>query len=495
MGKAQEKLNKIPIIQNPDYLKQKQGILRSLEQFIYQHKHALVFIHALMFFLFLALVMGPLFLPAPMESATIVNNFTLCSQFLLWGIWFPLVFVSVLFSGRSWCGVLCPMGAASEWLNKVGLKRPIPGWLKWEGTPILSFIFVTILGQTIDVRDEATAIAELFGGTLLLALLIGFFYGRKKRAWCRHVCPIGLLLGVFSRLGAVQFATKQVRKGQDQYTEKGICPTMIAINHKHESRHCIQCFRCIKPQSEGGLFIKLRKWGEEIIQIRHHNPNLAEIAFIFLGTGIALGGFLWLILPEYTLWREQIGTWFINHGWYWIGYSGPSWLMSVHPEARQTYNWLDFMMIVGFMLGCMIIVSMVLSLCTALSAYFAGVFHARGSFKERFIELGYQFTPVAMLSIIISLGDKLFSELHLWGMSPTLLSITKGSLLLLSMLWSISLSRKLLLELGVTRLGNLISLIPGSLGTLFIGISWWPAIFGIHSSLLEQYRQHLMILH
>jgi len=495
MRTAQEKLNKIPVILNPDYIKQKNNLLKSIEKFIYKHKAALVYLHAIMFLFFLVLTIGPLLLPTPLENATIFNNFTLCSQFLLWGIWFPCVFISVLFSGRSWCGVLCPMGAASEWVNTVGLKRPIPGWLKWEGTPILSFIFVTILGQTIDVRDEASAIAELFGGTLILALLIGFFYGRKKRAWCRHVCPIGLLLGVFSRLGAVQFATKQLRSGQDHYTEKGICPTMIAINHKQESRHCIQCFRCVKPSSQGGLFIKLRQWGEEIIQIRAHNPNLAEVLFIFSGTGIALGGFLWLILPEYTLWRDHIGTWFINQGWYWIGLSGPSWLMSVHPEERQIYNWLDFLMITGFMISCMLIVTLLLSLCTALSAYIAGFWQKKYSFKNRFIELGYQFTPVAMLSIIISLGDKLFSELHLLGMHSTLLSIIKGTLLAFSMLWSLHLSRKLLLQQGIKGLGNFFSILPGSLGTFLVGIAWWPAIFGIHYSLLEHYRHHLVLLH
>jgi hypothetical protein len=496
MTSAREKLSKINVAVNPEYLKRRNKFFIKLENFIYRHKNKLVFIHAALFLLFLVLIALPLFLPQPAEQATAFTNFSLFSQFLLWGIWFPLVFVSVLFTGRSWCGILCPMGAASEWATKIGLQYKIPNWLKWDGTPILSFLLVTILGQTVDVRDQATAIAEIFGGTLVLALLIGFFYGKqKKRAWCRHVCPIGLLLGIFSRLGIVQFAAKQLQMGGDRYTEKGICPTMISINHKQESRHCIQCFRCVKPTSKGGLFVKLRRFGEEIIQIREHSPSLGEVWFIFLSTGISLGGFLWLILPSYQSLRQTIGEWLIEQGWLWIGNSGPGWLMSVHPELRQTYNWLDFFMIVAFMLTCMLLVTIVLSVCTLASSYLAGLFHADKTLKDRFIELGYQFAPVAMISIIIGLGDTLFSTLHhTLKINNSSLSAIKIVLITSSIIWSIYLGKCLLLRQNVNGIKNWIALIPGILGSLFVGIAWWPAIFGVNFSLLEQYRQQLIFL-
>ena len=494
------KLQHIPVRveMNPRYAERKNGIAFKIEQFFYQHKNKLIFVHLAMFIIFLSLIVVPILLPSPQEDATLFNNFTVFSQFLLWGVWFPLVFASVLFSGRSWCGVLCPMGAASEWMTKIGLKRHIPGWLKWEGTPIISFLLVTILGQTVDVRDQASAMAEIFGGTLLAALLIGFFYGKQnKRAWCRHVCPIGLLLGVFSRLGIVQFASKHLRINgtqKDQYTEKGVCPTMIAISQKKESRHCIQCFRCVKPSSPGGLFVELRPFGEEIINIRGHSPSLGEILFIFMSTGISLGGFLWLILPSYQMMRQTVGTYLIENGWTFIGNPGPSWLMSVHPLERQVYNWLDFFMIVAYMMTFMLLTTFVLSFCTGLSSYIAGKFHAEGKLKDRFIELGYQFTPVAVISIIIGLGETLFSTLQSIGMSNFSLSVLKGGLLFGSILWSIHLGRKLLLKQNIQKKGLWIAMLPGVLGSLMIGLAWWPAIFGVHFSLLAEYRQHLAMI-
>ena len=332
-------LGEIPVlVSNRHASEKKPGLTATIEHFFVQQRDQLVWVHAVMFIFFLAVVALPLFLGDPPEDATPLTHFTTFANYAMWGLWFPLVLLSVIFTGRSWCGLLCPMGAAAEWANKVGLQRAIPRWMRWEGTPIVSFLLITILGQTVGVRDHPEAIAEVFGGTMLIAILIGFIYGRNKRAWCRHICPIGLLLGIFSRIGAVQFIAKRPRSGGDQYTEKTVCPTMIDISRKEESRHCIECFRCVHPKTKGGLRLKLRHPGKEVENIRQHNPNLFEVWFLFLGTGIALGGFLWLVLPQYGSLRKSIGEWFIENGHYWIGESGPWWLMSVHPERREVFN-------------------------------------------------------------------------------------------------------------------------------------------------------------
>jgi hypothetical protein len=451
------------------------GAMARVEAFFACHRERLVYLHVVMFFFFLAMVLGPLALPEPPEGATPLTHFTTFANFAMWGLWFPLVFLSVIATGRSWCGLLCPMGAASEWANKRGLQRAIPAWLRWEGAPIVSFLFITILGQTVGVRDHPEAIAEVFGGTMLLAVIIGFVYGRNKRGWCRHACPIGLLLGVFSRLGAVQFAPKKA--GGDGYTEKGVCPTMIDIPRKEESRHCIECFRCVNPKSRGGLFLRLRRPGEEVEQIREHHPNPAEIAFLFLGTGAVLGGFLWLVLPSYQVLRQTLGTWFIDRGMYWIGESGPWWLMSVHPERREVFTWLDFFMITGYMAAWTVAIAVLLSLTTALAAAVAGRLGADGGFARRFVELGYQYAPVAMVSLIIGLGAELFvplAQLH-----PQAPGTAKGVLFTASLLWSLYLGDRILLRQGLSGVKRLLPLLPGLAGSMAVGLAWWPAIFGL----------------
>ena len=436
-----------------------------IETVFVRHRDRLRYLHAAMFCGFLSIIVVPLFLPTPTGKTSPLSDYVSFANYALWGLWFPLVFLSVIFTGRSWCGIFCPMGAAAEWANGVGLKREIPRWLRWEGTPVVSFLIITILGQTLGVRDHASGAAELFGGTMGVAVLTGFLYGRKKRAWCRHACPIGLLLGVFSRLGAVDFKPRTLLPGGEGYTERGPCPTMIDLPRKTETRHCIECFRCVSPTAKGGIHLDLRRPGIEIENIRDHHANAVEVWFLFLATGIALGGFLWLVLPQFDLLRQTVGEWAVDHDRLWLGEPGPGWLVSNHPDEHEVFLWLDFVMITGFMLACSAAMAAVLGTLTALSAKLSG---------GRFTELGYQYAPVAMVSLVVGLGGKLFEPLGTsWGQG------IKGTLFLIGLIWSIHLGQCILARQGLPFSKRLLPLLPGLLGSLAVGAAWAPAIFGL----------------
>ncbi len=451
----------------------------AIESFFVRFRPYLPWVHAAMCVVFVVIMVVPLLLPDPPESATPLTHFTTFANYAIWGLWFPLLFLSVIFTGRSWCGLLCPMGAASEWVNKIGLQRPIPGWLRWEGTPVISFVATTVLGQTLGVRDHAEAAAGIFGGTMAAALLIGFLYGRKKRAWCRHACPIGRVLGLYSRMGAVQFAPKIRLPGQDSYTEKGVCPTLIDLSRKKESRHCIECFRCVNPQAKGSVRMELRRPGVEIEQIREHRANPVEAWFLFLDTGVALGAFLWLVLPQYQKWRQALGAWAIDRQWDWLLQIGSPLLVSVHPERAEVFLWLDFVMIVGFMLACMVALTVLLAATTSASARLAGLVGGDGSFGQRFAELGYQYAPVAMMSLVIGLGGMLFDPIKNTPLGVPGMHALKGGLFLLGVIWSIWLADRILVRQGVAAARRWIPLLPSVAGSIAVGIAWWPAIFGL----------------
>ncbi|MDE2166287.1 MAG: 4Fe-4S binding protein [Alphaproteobacteria bacterium] len=446
-------------------------ITRRIEAVVIRARPFLPFVHATMAVFFIGLIALPVLLPPTHVTKVLAG----AANWLIWGLWFPLVFLSVLFSGRSWCGALCPMGAASEWLNRIGLKRPVPRWLRWEGAPIVSFLVITILGQTVGVRDYPDAILEVFGGTLAAALAVGFLYGRgrEKRAWCRHACPIGLLLGVFSRLGIVDLMPKRPVAGGDTYTERGLCPTMIDLKRKTESRHCVMCLRCVQPDRAGGLQLRLRALGAEVADIAHHHPVASELWFLYLGTGAALGGFLWLALPQYQWLRQVIGAWAIDRGWTWIGNPGPAWLMVVHPEAREVFVWLDFFLIVGWMVGVMLVLAAALALSNVLTAALAGRFGAAAPFRKRLVITGYQVAPAAMVSLLLGLGIELF------GLMPANLArVVELGLLATSVLWGASLGWRILGNLGLQGIGRVVSLVPGIAASIGIAAAWWPAIAG-----------------
>jgi len=452
-------------------------IAAPVEAFFVRNIRWLPWVHAVMFVAFVGLILVPALLPDPPESAGPFDHLTPFANLALWGVWFPLLLLSVLATGRSWCGILCPMGAASEHASKRGLRLTPPRWLTWPGTPVLSFIVVTVLGQTTGVRTHPEAAAEIFGGTMAAAILLGWLFAPGKRPWCRHACPIGLLLGVFNRLGAVEFAPKRPEPGGDLWNDRGVCPTMIDLKRKTETRHCIECFRCVSPPAQGGLFLRLRRPGEEIEQIARRNPNLSEILFLFLGGGVALGGFLWGVLPLFNRLRDTLGEWAIDHDLMWLLDSGPSWLMSVHPERREVFLWLDFVMIAGFMAATMLAFTVGLSALTWAAAWVAGRLGAGRTQGRRFLELGYQFTPIAMVSLLLGLGGGLFTALKSLGLPPEAVAGIKVALFAIGIVWSLWLAARILAAQNLTGWRMAPALLPGLAGTAAVALAWWPALF------------------
>ncbi len=455
----------------------KKPLLQRVENFSVKHRDKLVFVHMVMFVLFTIFIITPLFLSTPTKDSTIFNHFTTFANFAIWGLWAPLVFLSVIFTGRSWCGLLCPMGAATEFVNKKGLQLNIPAWLRWEGTPVISFILVAIWGQTVGVQTHHEAIAIVFGTTMVAAIIIGFFFGKNKRAWCRHACPIGLLLGVFSRISIFNFANKNPKEEHGRYAEKGLCPNMIKISCKDESRHCIQCLRCVNPKSKSGLKMEFRYAGEEVENIKKHNPNKAEVWFLFMAIGVILARVLLFTDPSYQLLRSKLEAWFISNNWTMMFESSSIWVMRSYPEHGEVFNWLDFTAITLYILVLMVIFAAILAIGVAISTYMTKNVGRKG---RVFVELSYQYMPIVMASIAIGLGGVFFNSLSLLGLSGLVITNIKIMIFGLALLWSMRIGYKILNNMDINRAAAIILTIPTSLCGLAIGYGWLIAVAPNH---------------
>ena len=117
----------------------------------------------------------------------------------------PLVFA--LFFGRVFCSSVCPLGAIQD----VVLLRPIkvPAWLE-HGLRLFAYAYlglavlfaVTGAGYIICRYDPFVSFFRLSGSMEMFLLGISFlviclFVGR---AYCRFLCPLGVLLGLASRV-------------------------------------------------------------------------------------------------------------------------------------------------------------------------------------------------------------------------------------------------------------------------------------------------------
>ncbi len=123
--------------------------------------------------------------------------------------------------------------------------------------------------------------------------------------------------------------------------------------------------------------------------------------------------------------------------------------------------------------------TIVLSLINALTTWFAQKAGSKDSFRQSFKELAYQYMPVAMVSLLIGLGGKLFEWLSIFGLDSSMLTLIKLSLFILSVLWSIRLGWQILAQQGVAKIARILPSSMGFIGSLFVGLCWWPAIFGL----------------
>ncbi|MBI5235444.1 MAG: 4Fe-4S binding protein [Deltaproteobacteria bacterium] len=435
-------------------------VIKQIERFFVRHRDRFPYVHAVMFVVFAILILVPPFLPVPAEGAAILDDISLMARFIVWGVWFPLVLLSVVFLGRFWCGVLCPQGALAEHIGKKGLNRPLPKWLRWEGTPVISFIAVTALGQLTGVRDYPLPTLEILGGTMLAAVLVGFLYASGRRPWCRYLCPIGPLLGIFARLGAPSFERNGAGAG------RCACPTFINTANKVSSSACIECFRCVAP--DGSMRLTIRRPGLEIEEIEKREPGLFEAAFLFMATGLALGAFHWQANPAYIRYKQVLGSLLLYLGvGEFMGKGGPWWIMAAYPEAGEAFNRLDVVTITTFMLICMACVACSLFTLTALSAFISG---GKDGLMTRATRLGYLYAPVALISLVIGLGLPLFQSLASLGAAKGAVRMTLVILFVAGSAWSGYLAIRLNKGRGVAALPNFI-------GIGLVATAWHSVLF------------------
>jgi hypothetical protein len=151
------------------------------------------------------LVVVPALLPLPPVGASVLNDLTLFAQFVFWGVWWPGVIAATVLLGRSWCGLFCPEGSLSEFASRHGLGRSIPRWMRWRGWPTVAFVITTVYGQLISVYEYPRAALLVLGGSTVAAVAVGLVWGRGKRVWCRHLCPVSGVFALLVQLAPLHF--------------------------------------------------------------------------------------------------------------------------------------------------------------------------------------------------------------------------------------------------------------------------------------------------
>lgn len=230
--------------------------------------------------------------------------------------------------GRTICGWLCPLGLIQELLHKI----PVPKLRKNRFTRVLSWlkyvilaIFVVIIplsyaAQKFPVPAFCKYIcpAGTFEGAIgLLAnpanadkfSMLGILFTRKfvimvaifascafvYRAFCRFMCPLGAIYGLFARISLLG-----VKVDAGKCTDCGRCVSHCKVDIRHVGDHeCIQCGGCIGECPTGAISWKggkLALRGSEVSNTSADSKRRRTRSAVCWGLALALlAGVMWFV--------------------------------------------------------------------------------------------------------------------------------------------------------------------------------------------------------
>ena len=237
------------------------------------------------------------------------ENFTLN---MFWAWWWPLILIGFPFVGRLWCAV-CPFMIYGEVTQKLSLwlwPRQLKPWPresaeKWGGWFLFGLFALIFLWEELwDLENTAYLSACLL--LLITAGAMIFSAIFERRFWCRYLCPIGGMNGLFAKLSMTELraqqgtcsaecTTYQCYKGGPQKgegLETNGCPLYSHPAQMQDNRDCVLCMTCLKACPHRSVEVNLRPPGIELWTT--HVPRTYEVALLLL----LLGGVFVHRLPE-----------------------------------------------------------------------------------------------------------------------------------------------------------------------------------------------------
>ncbi|WP_332674350.1 4Fe-4S binding protein [Aromatoleum sp.] len=373
---------------------------------------------------YLFLVVTPAFLPLPESGAHLWNDLTLFAQFVFWGIWWPFVLVSMMLMGRVWCGVLCPEGFVSEQASRIGLGRPVPRWIKWGGWPFVAFLGTTVYGQLVSVYEYPKAALLVLGGSTLAAIAVGLVYGRGKRVWCRHLCPVNGVFGLLARLAPVHFRTD--RAVWDSHPVKKVipidCAPLVDIRRMESAAQCHMCGRCSGHRDAVRLAPRIP--GIEVATLGTRDADRWEVRLLVFGViGTAIGAFQWSASPWFVRAKLAAAEWLVEHDAFaLLGDDIPWWLLTHYPEANDVFTWLDGLMILGYIATAAIVIG------AWISGWLRVAGRALGE-SAAHLRLAYALIPLGGAGVFLGLSALTVTLLAAEGVTLAQLPELRGALL------------------------------------------------------------------
>lgn len=385
------------------------------------------------------LILVPPLLPLPDETAHAFNHLTTLAQWLFWGIWWPFVLLSMVLMGRIWCGVLCPEGSLSEWASARGHHRSIPRWVRWPGWPFVAFVTTTVYGQMVSVYQYPNAVLLVLGGSTVAAVLVGYWYGREKRVWCRYLCPVGGVFGLLAKLAPWHFKV-DAQAWQASYSSPHRvvainCAPLVAIRKMEGASDCHMCGRCSNHRQ--AVQLQWRPRNQEVAELGARDATGWQTLLLLVGVfGVALGAFQWTVSPLWVQAKQMAAEWLVAHDIWWpLAENAPWWLLTHYPAQRDVFSWLDGAVLLVYIAGVTLVMSTGLAICLAAATHACGPWAS-----QRFHHLAQTLVPLGACSLFLGLSAMTVSLLRAEGLPVDWANPLRGLLLAGANVWCLQLA-------------------------------------------------------
>lgn len=384
------------------------------------------------------LLVVPVLLPLPDHTRHVWTDLTLFAQFVFWGIWWPFVLVSMVLVGRLWCGVLCPEGALSEKASRFGLGRAVPRWVTWKGWPFVAFVMTTVYGQLVSVYQYPAPALVVLGGSTVAAIAVGLTFGRGKRVWCRHLCPVNGVFGLLSKLAPFHYrvdANVWAASPKPSQRKAIDCAPLVAVKTMRGASECHMCGRC--EGFRGAVTLARRSPSHEIVHVAGANPKPWETWLIVVGLmGVAAGAFHWTGTRTFIAVKQAIAEWAIEAGHVdLLEKALPWWVLTNYPARNDVMTVVDGAALVAFIAGTAVAVAVPVFGCLAVATRMLGAWS-----WARFHHLAQALVPIAAIGVFLGLSALTVTMLKADDIRLPWVAELRASLILGAAAWSLRLA-------------------------------------------------------
>ena len=222
---------------------------------------------------------------------------------LFWAWWWPLILLSYPLVGRLWCAI-CPFmvwGQIAQRLTPWRKKSWPHGDVDRWGAPALAAGFAVILLWEEVWNLENTA---WLSSCLLLLITAGAVMGSavfEKRFWCRYLCPVGGMNGLFAKLSILElraevgtcsgscssYACFKGGPADGEGLASEGCPLGTHPAHLSDNRNCVLCMTCTQACPNRSVQLRLRPPAADL-QRNMQAPDGERGLILVLAGGICL---------------------------------------------------------------------------------------------------------------------------------------------------------------------------------------------------------------